>query len=266
MKNKNIALLCTILLLFNICLFSTISYAANDSYSVTLVPDKTTIKAGDTISVAVKISDINIQTGEKGIGSYEATLVYDTNVFSSIQFVAVSNWDTPIYNIANGKFASVRSDATCSNETQNVAIIKLTVKDNVTVGTTNISLTNIASSNGESTISSSNTSTTLNIVTNNSNTPSSDSNSNNNNNNSNNNNSTNNNNNNNNQNNSSNINNNNQNNSSNINNNTSNNSSSSNSNLPQTGEYDFIIIFAILLFTIICVYSFVNYKKYNNIF
>lgn len=252
MKNKNITLLCIIILLFSICLFSNISFAATDSYSMTLTPDKKTLKAGDTISIAVKISNINIQTGEKGIGAYEATLVYDANVFSSAKFAAAANWDSPTYNISNGKFASVRSDATCSSESQNVAIIKLTVKDSVSVQNTTISLKDISCSNGESTISTKDISTTLNIIS------SSSSNNNNNNNN------------------------NNPSNNNNINSNTPNNSNNNNqiqnnsavkpsqttannSKLPQTGEYDFIIFTIIIILIIIGIYGYFNFIKYKGI-
>ena len=262
MKNKNITLLFIIVLLLNICLFSNISFAATDSYSMTLIPDKQTIKAGDTISIAVKISNINIQTGEKGIGAYEATLVYDSNVFSSVQFAAASNWDSPTYNISNGKFASVRSDATCSNESQNVAIIKLTVKDSVSAQNTTISLKNISCSNGESTISTKDISTTLNISS-----SSSSNNSNNSNNTNNNNNPSNNNN----SNNSNTTNNSSNNNSSNNNKNQNNsvvkpnNSTTNNSKLPQTGEYDFIIFTIIIVLIVIGIYGYFNFRKYKGI-
>ena len=52
-----------------------------DTFTIRPTPDKTTAKPGDVIIVDLYIDDINVTTGEQGIGSYTAKWEYDSNIF-----------------------------------------------------------------------------------------------------------------------------------------------------------------------------------------
>ena len=73
----------SILFLCIILLFACISnvQAAGDTFTIKPTPDKTTAKPGDVIIVDLYIDDINVTTGEQGIGSYTAKWEYDSNIF-----------------------------------------------------------------------------------------------------------------------------------------------------------------------------------------
>ena len=43
--------------------------AGTNKYSIALNANTTTIKAGNTVTLSLKVDNINIQTGEKGIGA-----------------------------------------------------------------------------------------------------------------------------------------------------------------------------------------------------
>ena len=138
-----------------------VNAATGDSYVIKLNADKTTLKSGETITISLDVSDINIQSGDKGIGAYEGTISYDTNVFTNMKITGNDKWDTPMENA--GKITSVKSDGICISESQNLLKIELTVKDNVSAGNTTIQMKNFKASNGLETISTADTSLTVKI-------------------------------------------------------------------------------------------------------
>ena len=138
-----------------------VNAATGDSYVIKLNADKTTLKSGETIIISLDVSDINIQSGDKGIGAYEGTISYDTNVFTNMKITGNDKWDTPMENA--GKITSVKSDGICISESQNLLKIELTVKDNVSAGNTTIQMKNFKASNGLETISTADTSLTVKI-------------------------------------------------------------------------------------------------------
>ena len=73
-----------------------------------------------------------IQSGEKGIGSYEGSIVYDANVFEDVKMKGNDLWDTPTLN--QGRFTSVRSDGMCVSEAN--------VNNTITGGTNTTNTTN----------------------------------------------------------------------------------------------------------------------------
>ena len=74
-------LIVTIILSINFTVYS----ATGDSYEVKMNADKKSLKTGDTITISLVLDNINIQSGEKGLGSYEGSIVYDTNVFENLK-------------------------------------------------------------------------------------------------------------------------------------------------------------------------------------
>lgn len=132
-----------------------------DSYVIKLNSDKTLLKTGETITMTLNVSDININSGDKGIGAYEGTISYDTSVFTDMKITGNDKWDTPVEN--GGKFTSVKSDGICTSEAQTLLKIELKVKDDATIGNTTIQIKNFKASNALESISTSDTSLTLKI-------------------------------------------------------------------------------------------------------
>lgn len=144
MKIKRSIMLIIIALILSIS-FS-VNAATGDSYKISLSANKTTLKEEETLTLTMKASDIKIQSGEKGIGSYEGTLVYDESIFEEVKMKGNSNWDATVLN--QGKFTSVRSDALCTSEDQEIAVITLKVKKGAKTGQTKIQIKDFEASNG----------------------------------------------------------------------------------------------------------------------
>lgn len=121
--------------------------AANttDTYKINLTATNKTIKQGETITISLNVSDINIQTGDKGIGAYDGKIEYDTNVFEELKMSGNDNWDKPAEN--EGIFTSVNSDGLCVQEAQEIAQITLKAKSTAKLGTTTVKITGFKASN-----------------------------------------------------------------------------------------------------------------------
>lgn len=145
MKTKKILIILLIMTVI-IAMFTTVKAAEGDSYKITLAPTAGTAKQGETVTIKIKASDIKIQSGEKGIGAYQGTLAYDTEVFESASMTASANWDTPMLN--EGGFTSVRGDGECTSEAQDIGVITLKVKSNAKVVTGKVEITDFSASNG----------------------------------------------------------------------------------------------------------------------
>lgn len=141
---KNIILILIVMIILGM---SITVKAANptDTYKINLVTANSTVKQGETVTISLNVSDINIQTGEKGIGAYEGKVEYDKNVFEELKMSGNDNWDKPGEN--EGVFTSVNSDGICVQEAQEIAKITLKVKSNAKVGTTAIKIKEFKASN-----------------------------------------------------------------------------------------------------------------------
>lgn len=116
-----------------------------DTYKINLITANKTVKPGETITISLNVSDINIQTGDKGIGSYEGKIEYDTNVFEGLKMLGNDNWDKPSEN--DGVFTSVNSDGICVQEAQEIATITLKVKSTAKAGKSTVKITGFKASN-----------------------------------------------------------------------------------------------------------------------
>ena len=133
-------------------IYSSTIYATT-TFSAILECDKTSIKPGEEIEVAVKLE--NFTEGENGINVLLATLEYDKAIFEEVKdkdIIPVQYWESPIYNKDNGKL--VLDTYTFVNESHNAIKIKLKVKENITDGQlAEIKLANIEASDGSTDIS-----------------------------------------------------------------------------------------------------------------
>ena len=136
-----------------ICFFSIIlilssaiiSYADSLSCSVGIVCNSTKIsKNTKKIEIQVNLDSYN---GD-GILGYEGKIEYDSNVFESATIKQAENWEAVSYETQTGKFVSTTTNAKAGN----VATIVLKVKEGVTANTTDVVITNLTFSDGESTI------------------------------------------------------------------------------------------------------------------
>lgn len=115
-------------------------FAANGA--IILKTDQSDLSAGDEITVTADLPD------DRKIYALTATLQYDQNVFDPIEATAFSVPDTAAlsYNAENNQFGIVNQDGAVDD---NLLVLRLRVKDNANVGDTNIALTNISTSDGQ---------------------------------------------------------------------------------------------------------------------
>ena len=159
MKIKKIVIL---LLIITVILGMSITVKAKaDSYKISLNPDKTTLKPGDTITISLNASEIDIESGDKGIGSYEGTIEYDTNIFENLKMLGNDDWERPSIN--DGMFTSVRADGECVSNDQELATITLTVKSDAKEGQTTIKVKDFGASNALSNIATNDVSLTVEV-------------------------------------------------------------------------------------------------------
>lgn len=116
-----------------------------DTYKINLTAKNKTVKQGETITISLNVSDIKIQTGDKGIGAYDGKIEYDKNIFEELKMAGNDNWDKPVEN--EGIFTSVNSDGLCVQEAQEIAQITLKVKATAKVGSTKVKITDFKASN-----------------------------------------------------------------------------------------------------------------------
>ena len=95
-KNIGIKKIVSILLI-SLLIITTNVYAANDSFETTFTANKTQAKAEDTIVVTIGLSNIAIESGEKGIGGYTGSIKFDSSIFEYVSTSGTNKWETPFY-------------------------------------------------------------------------------------------------------------------------------------------------------------------------
>lgn len=142
-------IICIILMM--LLLLSTKVCAAGDSFSTTLNIDKEEAKRGDTVTITIGLKDIDIKSGEKGIGAYTAEIKFDDSVLEYSESNGTSKWKEPFYQ--SKAIASSTKDGEVVNTDQNIGTITFKVKDNANLGETVIYLNNFFGSTAETDIS-----------------------------------------------------------------------------------------------------------------
>ncbi len=137
-------------------------FAANDSYKTNLSVDHSQVQRNEYITVTISLSDIAIESGEKGIGAYTAGIEFDSSIFEFSSTEGTDNWETPFYqdklilgNTNNGKVVKT---------SQNIGKIIFKVKDNAKLGETIIKLTNFSGSNASTDLLADDTSVKVTII------------------------------------------------------------------------------------------------------
>lgn len=116
-------------------MIGTVKADTSTTFKANLTANKTSIKAGEEITVTIGASDINM--GENGINTLEGKINYDTNIFEAItssSIQSLNNWTTT-YNdessTLNGKFLAVNLSSGTKENAQ-IFSVKFKVKETVT--------------------------------------------------------------------------------------------------------------------------------------
>lgn len=144
----------SIILMILLFICTTRVYAANDSFNTTLTINNAQAKRGDTIVVTIGLKDIDIKSGERGIGAYTAEIQFDSSILEYVSINGTDKWETPIYQ--DGLITSNTKNAEVVTTTQNIATITFKVKEDSKLGETSIALKNFSGSSVEADILASN--------------------------------------------------------------------------------------------------------------
>ena len=143
-KNKICIILIAILLIF------TTNVYAVDSFKTSLNADKSSVKRGENITVTIALSDIAIESGEKGIGAYTANIDFNSSVLEYVSASGTDKWEILYQDKA---IIGNTEDGEVVNTAQNIGTITFKVKEDAELGETTIRLINFSGSNAESDIS-----------------------------------------------------------------------------------------------------------------
>ena len=140
-----LSILCIIL-----TLFSTNSFAEEgESFDLELEASSITLNPGDTFSVDIIIDNIDVTSGDQGIGAYQAKIIYDENVLELVNVTAAFGWEV-LEN--EGNMVANTSTGEVVQERTTTATINFRVRDDAEIGNTVISLESIQGSTGYTTI------------------------------------------------------------------------------------------------------------------
>ncbi len=165
-ENKKII---SIILITLLVLFTTKAYAVNDSFGTTIQTSGTQLKKEDIITITIGLKDIAIESGEKGIGAYTASIKFDSSVLEYVSTNGTDKWEAPFYQ--NGLITGNTKDGQVVNTAQSIGTITFKVKRDAKIGETNIELTNfLGSTVANDVMATSNSLVSVMIVDNNNNT------------------------------------------------------------------------------------------------
>jgi len=163
MKRINLAVIITIL-----CIVFTMiapkAYAVDESFQLQLEASSITLHSGDTFSVDIIMDNINITSGDQGIGAYQAKIVYDTKVLELVSVTPATGWEV-LEN--EGNMVANTSNAEVVRERTHTAVINFKVLDDPIMGNSEIRLESIQGSSGTTTIDGTGRQELVNIVENN---------------------------------------------------------------------------------------------------
>lgn len=125
------------------------SYAADENFELQLEASTTTLNPGNSFSVDIIIDNMNVTSGDQGIGAYQTKIIYDTNILELVDVTAAQGWEV-LEN--EGNMVANTSNAEVVKERTHTATINFKVLDNATLGNTTISLESIQGSSGTTTI------------------------------------------------------------------------------------------------------------------
>lgn len=150
MKTKILKKIISIMIILLFVISMNTIYAANDTYQVKLEAQKNTFLPEEKVIINVKIENIRIETGEKGLGAYTAKLQYDSNLLEIEKIEGANEWETPL--IQNGNMAATTTTGNCTSQSQTIAKITFKIKPTTQTTKTKIEISNFLASNGQNDI------------------------------------------------------------------------------------------------------------------
>ena len=165
-KIINVKRVIYIILIIVALILSTNVYAANDSFKTSLSVNKSQVKRGEKITVTMSLSDISIESGEKGIGAYTAKLDFDSSILEYVKDSArgAGKWETPLYQ--DSYITGNTNDGNVVNTNQSIGTFEFMVKDNAALGETTIKLVNFSGSTAQTDVSAANSSVKITVINN----------------------------------------------------------------------------------------------------
>lgn len=163
MNNGKIKKILGILFLIPL-MFITRVYAATDSFKTTISTSDLEVERETNVIVTIGLTDINIESGDKGIGAYIGKIKFDSTVLEYVSSKGTDKWESLTYQ--NGRITSVTSDGEVIREEQTIGTITFRVKKGAKLGETTITLESFEGSTGISDIMASNSETKIKIVVN----------------------------------------------------------------------------------------------------
>lgn len=118
---------------------------ATDSFETFLAVNSSQVKAEDTITLTIGLTNIDVESGEKGIGGYTARVTFDSSVLEYISTNGTDKWDAPFYE--DGLITAVTKDGSVVNTQQSIGTITFKVKKEAKLGETSIGLENFSGAN-----------------------------------------------------------------------------------------------------------------------
>ena len=119
-------------------------YAANDSFKTNLTVDNSKVKKGQNVTVTISLSDIAIESGEKGIAAYTAKIDFDSSVLEYVSTNGTDKWEAPFYQ--DKLITGETKDGEVIKTPQSIGTITFKVKEDAKLGDTTIKLTNFSGS------------------------------------------------------------------------------------------------------------------------
>lgn len=166
-NNVNMKKVISIALMVLLLIGTTTVHAANDYFKTTVKADHTQAKVDDIVVITIGLKDINIESGEKGIGAYTANIKFDPAVFEYVSTSGSTGWEAPLYE--EGGITGNTTNAKVVQTPQDIGVITLKVKKDAKIGETTVELTNFSGSNGLNDIDAANEAVKITIVTSNNN-------------------------------------------------------------------------------------------------
>ena len=139
-----IAFICAILISL-----STLSYAADDSFELQLNALSKEVVLGNTFEVEILLDNMNVTSGDQGIGAYTAKLIYDTEVLELVSVQQQAGWEI-MEN--EGNIVALTTDGEVVKDRTLTAKATFKVKDNAQLGDTEILIESVSGSSGTATI------------------------------------------------------------------------------------------------------------------
>ncbi len=128
------------ILLVALLILTTRIYAAEDRYDTTIQASPKQAKEGDKVEITLGISNLAIESGEKGIAGYTGKLTYDEDIFEYVSSKGTDQWDPPLCQ--KGYISSHTTSGEVVTTTQSIGSINLRVKEGAKLGETSITLEN----------------------------------------------------------------------------------------------------------------------------